>query len=311
MHKTTDGFTLVELLVVITIIGILIALLLPAVQSAREAARSLQCRNNLKQIGLAFHSYHNSARIFPPAFLTATNATVGSDKRERTWGWGAFVLPYIEQQPLYDAIGVAGGGLIPLPTATNGLQATIPTYICPSDQFEPTGTMFHANYNYGKSNYIMSESISYGAGNNPAELSRMEDVTDGLSNTMLVGERDVKDQVGAIWPGFSHTCAAANFRCVWPINTRLQRDSSGNLVYKLGVDQCRRHSLTSQHRGVVNVAFCDGSVHSISENIETVVGGSCGDSASNVVLSRFPTNDATYQKLFNRKDGLIISAGSW
>ncbi|MDZ7619309.1 MAG: DUF1559 domain-containing protein, partial [Patescibacteria group bacterium] len=284
-----------ELLVVITIIGILIALLLPAVQAAREAARSLQCKNNLKQIGLAFHSYHQSLRTFPPAFIP-----IGSD-RERGWGWGSFILPYIEQQPLYDSIGVANGGKMPVPTADNGLQATIAAYICPSDQFSPTGTLF--NHAYGKSNYTISEGISYST----SPMTRIEDIRDGTSNTMLVGERDAVDQVAAIWPGFSHTSAAVNFRCTWPIGTRLQRDSSGELVYKLGVDLCRRHALTSVHPGGVNVVFCDGSVRFLSANIENILGSNCGDAASDLVKSRFPTNDYTYQKLFNRQDGLVIS----
>ncbi|MDY0171146.1 MAG: DUF1559 domain-containing protein, partial [Thermoguttaceae bacterium] len=275
-------------------IGILIALLLPAVQAAREAARSLQCKNNLKQLGLAMHSYHQALGTFPPAFIP-----IGSD-RERGWGWGSLILPYIEQQALYDSIGVAKGGRMPLPTADNGLQATLATYICPSDQFGKTGTLF--NQQYGKSNYVLSEGISYST----SPMTRIDDIRDGTSNTMLIGERDVYDQVGAIWPGFSHTSAAVNFRCTWPIATRLQRDSSGNLIYKLGVDLCRRHALTSQHPGGVNVVFCDGAVRLLSENIENVLGGNCGDSASDLVKSRFPTNDYTYQKLFNRQDGLVI-----
>ncbi|MDY0171170.1 MAG: DUF1559 domain-containing protein [Thermoguttaceae bacterium] len=298
MYRKGNAFTLVELLVVITIIGILIALLLPAVQAAREAARSLQCKNNLKQIGLAMHSYHEALRTFPPSSINPPGVTaVGG--RERGWGWGALILPFIEQQSLHDAINVAGGGQMPVPTADNGLQTAIASYLCPSDQPSRVGKLF--GHEYGKSNYTMSAGIAY---NNRDNMSTIDDIRDGTSNTLLIGERDVYEQAGAVWPGFSATSASVNFRCTWPIATRLERDSSGNLVYKLGVDQCRRHSLTSQHPGGVNVVFCDGSVRLLSENIENMFGGNCGNSP---VHARFPTNDFTYQKLFNRQDGRVIN----
>jgi prepilin-type N-terminal cleavage/methylation domain-containing protein len=94
------GFTLIELLVVIFVIGLLVALLLPAVQSARETARRAQCANNLKQIGLAVHGYHGVWQSFPPAYLTqhATGLELGTG-----WAWGTLVQPYLEQRPLYNA----------------------------------------------------------------------------------------------------------------------------------------------------------------------------------------------------------------
>ncbi len=293
MGRRSQGFTLVELLVVIAIIGILIALLLPAVQSAREAARRMQCSNNLKQIGLAFHGYHSALGTFPPGFIPING------NRERTWGWSTFILPYLEQRPLYDQLDPRGGQM-PTPTSDNGLQTTIAGYLCPSDRGTTTGELF--NHPYGKSNYVISEGVGYGTDT----MSTIASIRDGTSNTMLVGERDTVDQVGGIWPGFSHSSASLNFRSTWPIGTRLARDSSGNLIYQLGVDPCRRHALTSQHPGGVNVVFCDGSVHFLSETIESALGGNCGDAASDVVKSRYPTNDYTYQKLFNRQDGLVV-----
>ena len=97
------AFTLVELLVVIAIIGILIALLLPAVQAAREAARRSQCTNNLKQIGLALHNYHDTHKSFPTGMVTFWPDPPGSHVTdEPVWGWAALVLPFIEQKPLHD-----------------------------------------------------------------------------------------------------------------------------------------------------------------------------------------------------------------
>src|SRR5262249_29996075 len=109
------GFTLIELLVVIAIIAVLISLLLPAVQSARQAARRAQCTNNLKEIGLALHNYHQALDVFPPGYVSTVDRTVLSacdmDQEDQHgvdlgtgWAWGAMILPYLEQQPLYNSI---------------------------------------------------------------------------------------------------------------------------------------------------------------------------------------------------------------
>src|SRR4051794_13375164 len=109
--RLARGFTLIELLVVISIIGVLIGLLLPAVQSAREAARRMQCTNNLKQIGLALHNYHDTYDVFPPGGITAFRGSgvVTSQVWNSTWNanmlsWRALTLPYLEQNPLYNSL---------------------------------------------------------------------------------------------------------------------------------------------------------------------------------------------------------------
>ncbi len=104
LHSTKPtGFTLVELLVVIAVIAILISLLLPAVQSAREAARRTQCRNNLKQIGVALHNYHDVLRLFPPGYVAGS---ADSTSTSPGWGWGAMLLPYLEQSGAQSASSI-------------------------------------------------------------------------------------------------------------------------------------------------------------------------------------------------------------
>src|SRR5262245_18698038 len=98
------GFTLIELLVVIAIMAVLIGLLVPAVQKVREAAARVKCKNNLKQIGLALHNYHDSAGSFPPGYVSAVGPNGPDDDRGPGWGWAALILPYVEQDNLYRQI---------------------------------------------------------------------------------------------------------------------------------------------------------------------------------------------------------------
>src|SRR5688572_27645245 len=104
--RLSRGFTLVELLVVIAIIGILVALLLPAVQAAREAARRMQCGNNLKQIGISIHNYHDTYKSFPSGWICPSVATGAMAVDQESWGWSSLILPFMEQQALHDQLGV-------------------------------------------------------------------------------------------------------------------------------------------------------------------------------------------------------------
>ena len=143
MPRRVRGFTLIELLVVIAIIAILIALLLPAVQQAREAARRSTCKNNLKQFGIALHNYHDIYNYFPGAMVSAgpiTNAygsgTYGTEGTHALWGWGAAILPQMEQTPLFQKMGVNSSTLhnaAANATTLAAMQNTFPAYRCPSD----------------------------------------------------------------------------------------------------------------------------------------------------------------------------------
>lgn len=187
MNRKT-GFTLVELLVVIAIIGILVGLLLPAVQAAREAARRMQCSNNLKQLGLALHNYHDAYRKFPRGTYTAQIGGCGGVPNHEAHGNSplTMILPFMEQTPLYNSWDFTRG--YPCNLAKT-FQAKIPTFLCPSDlplPFESCPT-----------NYCLSTGPNVGWTADPTEavgiihirVSRsLANVTDGTSNTILAAE---------------------------------------------------------------------------------------------------------------------------
>jgi prepilin-type N-terminal cleavage/methylation domain-containing protein/prepilin-type processing-associated H-X9-DG protein len=227
-HESRRGFTLIELLVVISIIGVLIALLLPAVQSARETARRAQCVNNLKQIGLALHSYESTVGSFPIS-TTAAGVGPGGVCLNGLFSWHAFVLPYLEQRPAYDAInfhvGMAGNCADPSlyynatinrghPNAT-AAAATLSVFLCPSDSFQPNQVMGSSQpspQNYaGNAGWTPDASGMTGFSMqrlgrhngfiglvNPVRpvdwhvgAVRIADITDGTSNTAAVAERRI------------------------------------------------------------------------------------------------------------------------
>ncbi len=205
------GFTLIELLVVIAIIAILIALLLPAVQQAREAARRSQCKNNLKQLGLAMHNYHDTHRVFPPAAALPSGVTVDR------YAWSVFLLPFADQAPLYNAIA-PNGSAVPSATAnSNRLRTVLSVYKCPSDVGSPINPNFS---NYGSSNYPVSWQMC-----SDNSRTKMRDVTDGTSNTVLIGESDQSNgtkpikSMGGIWAAKKATAGSIGFEARQRIGT--------------------------------------------------------------------------------------------
>jgi prepilin-type N-terminal cleavage/methylation domain-containing protein/prepilin-type processing-associated H-X9-DG protein len=234
VRRRPSGFTLIELLVVIAIIAVLIALLVPAVQKVREAAARTQCNNNLKQLGIALHSFHDTYKKFP----------VGeADNDNMNWGWMVYILPYIEQQPLYNALTNDTANCYITPTSKMGLanvtpgnidtigghnvNATagggaatkvIPMFICPSDTWPNTTS----TGGYAKTNYVANlgnfatidcgTAAAAGSTRNGILImansdfdtftTNMAQITDGTSNTVFLGEATASANVGITSNGF-------------------------------------------------------------------------------------------------------------
>jgi prepilin-type N-terminal cleavage/methylation domain-containing protein len=290
------GFTLVELLVVIAIIGILVALLLPAIQAARESARRSQCQNNIKQLALALRLRHDAHGSFPMGTVwTNRNAYYDSPRS----GWSHLIYPYLEEQAAYDLLPKSASSQSWMPwwdpvsqSANSPTSVTIPTWLCPSDgdgalrNVQPWGTFSLGNYHAffgglnlggavaGKRLELGPMGINFGA--------QLKDITDGSSKTMLLGEYlrsrgGPMDQRGMIWgdqPAYGS------------IYTQLSPNSgSPDLIYQGWCENQPNANLPciqgdtgpnntaasrSSHPGGVYVAMADSSVRLVSENVDLV-----------------------------------------
>jgi prepilin-type N-terminal cleavage/methylation domain-containing protein/prepilin-type processing-associated H-X9-DG protein len=204
--RRRSGFTLIELLVVIAIIAILIALLLPAVQQAREAARRTQCKNNLKQIGLALHNYHDVFTRFPNAIMSWTTPYPNGCATwvfSRGYSWRVSILPQIEQSALYNSIDLMNTGHIacvggfPANSPTAIARATLlPAFICPTDSTDNANAAFKGT-NYAGAVRARADQSHGDLANDDATIdlgaitrsgTTMRDFKDGTSNTIMVGE---------------------------------------------------------------------------------------------------------------------------
>jgi prepilin-type N-terminal cleavage/methylation domain-containing protein/prepilin-type processing-associated H-X9-DG protein len=198
------AFTLVEVLVVIAIIGLLVALLLPAIQSSREASRRLQCTNNLKQIGLALLNYESSHKVFPPGYVSQFDAS-GTDTGPG-WGWAAMILPQMDESPIHNVIHFD----LPIEHPMNGVRvAVINTYLCPSEDFRHVWQAKRTDGSpiceVAESNYVAMFGTTEPGVDGDGMFFRnskikISDITDGTSKTIAAGERT--HQLGrATWVG--------------------------------------------------------------------------------------------------------------
>ena len=311
--KRTDrgiqrGFTLVELLVVIAIIGVLVALLLPAIQAAREAARRNTCTNRLKQQGLALLNYHNEAGEFPLGVAGGIDANNFPGPKDDGYGWAVALLPHLEQTALFNLINPdwlpaafsrgssSPGGMIP------GGDTELEVFRCPSsgltshavsqDKFKfgdgyatndykacvgvgDMGMFFkrYDGWNAGKREY------STGDPNRDKYIQgfrnvRIRDVTDGLSNTIALGESSyfINSQNWPIWMGAPGSDEAALFKTDdrAPINALLP-NSLEVFFQGVGGDGIDDDCAFSWHIGGAYFAFGDGSVHWLDQNIAVEV----------------------------------------
>jgi prepilin-type N-terminal cleavage/methylation domain-containing protein/prepilin-type processing-associated H-X9-DG protein len=286
------GFTLIELLVVIAIIAVLIALLLPAVQSAREAARRIQCTNNMKQLALGQHNYHSSNNVF----TTSQNYAMDSTNQLPIYassGWRVTMLPYIEQQNLWNAYNA--NVLVWDPENLNTIiDVSVAAYHCPSDpvvdqridvgpQFAPGDVYMHYASYAGNNgvwfNYTRPASLSAwpamqtGAAGTLGVVFQLSNVginsiTDGTSNTFLLmewayGKLGTSDQACWHW-WVAYKPGDATAATMYPVNPEGKCTNSGTAV-----DDAYVLAAGSFHPGGANFAMCDGSVRFIKDSINT------------------------------------------
>ena len=292
-----SGFTLVELLVVIAIIGILVALLLPAVQSAREAARRMQCQNNLKQIGLALHNYHTAHKSFP----VGMKDRIQEDFTRQCWMH--YLLPYVEAQNLYDRfkphMDVGQTALL-----WPGRETVVSTFMCPSDSANPKTTNGNTNQGFF-GNYVLcwgsQEMGQAGTGTKmdglfyPQSKTRIADIRDGTSNTVMGAELIIVpnangDTSACASGGYDYRGAYFNamhggalFTTLNPPNTtvpdhlwnRCSNHQPGAAAPTAPCSGCgtsyTQVHARSYHAGGIDLLLADGSVRFLTESVDRVV----------------------------------------
>ncbi len=328
-----SGFTLVELLVVIAIIGILVSLLLPAIQSAREAARRTQCNNNLKQIGVALHDYLTWSQRFPPGYQSTVGPNevpgVQAEDLGPGWGWATLILPYLEQMDLYKQIDLTKD--LADPANATARTTVLSAYLCPDDNASPlfqvdklgdtkpyTSPLLDSNGNpvqVARSNYVgmfgnPEITLDPGYLSDPTQYPeyalthrgvfyrnyavRAEDVTDGLSNTIFVGERSsnlaYSTWTGSVTGGQVPPNGPDPFN--WPpegapvLTLGHTGDASDVPPHTPNSPVAHVDDFWSFHPAGANFLFGDGSVHMISNGISPSVWWALGTRAGGEIIDQ-------------------------
>jgi prepilin-type N-terminal cleavage/methylation domain-containing protein/prepilin-type processing-associated H-X9-DG protein len=270
------GFTLIELLVVIAIIGTLIGLLLPAVQKVREAASRIQCGNNLHQMGVAFHSHHDTFGYFPsggwywwtpPNYINGVPA-IGAPQQA---GWAFQILPFLEA----DNTWKGGNATTDLDRILIAVGTTNKVFFCPSRRLPQTVTVSfpeylggrpvtHALCDYAAANFNKTASSQTGVVRQFYPV-QMADITDGTSSTLMVSEK----RMNLRFMGRPQESDAVGYTCGWDLDTARTTDRVPRQDYSGDSDKSKRFG--SSHTGVFNAVFADGSVRRIRYAIDPLV----------------------------------------
>ncbi|NLX94551.1 MAG: DUF1559 domain-containing protein [Rhodopirellula sp.] len=279
------GFTLVELLVVIAIIGVLIALSLPAVQAAREAARRSQCTNNLKQIGVAFHNYLDTFRVFPPSDTSGfrSDEFLGNPQTRHIHSWRSMILPFVEQQPLYDSMNFNASAF---DTSNLPAAARMPAgYRCPS--YSGPEYSRHNDYTRYSPQCAIANYVAMGASDvghiwasssgyrpdgavYPQSKTRPADVTDGLTQTVFATE--TREEEHMVWvDGRTSAVVASPYDEFNPPSYVLSRLGLNYTPFFDYFNPTVRWGPSSQHSGGALHMMGDGSVHFLSETMQATV----------------------------------------
>jgi prepilin-type N-terminal cleavage/methylation domain-containing protein len=264
--STQRAFTLVELLVVIAIIGVLVALLLPAVQFARESARRTKCSNNLKQIVLGIHNYESTYGCFPSAY-EAPNLDPG-------WGWGTKILPFVEQQNMYESLRselvLFGAGVVPPPPPampTPETESKLVLFRCPTDPSPDKNPerLFHGTSNYRavvgpEPPTLFYVDHDFGGCMFQNSRMRMSRITDGTSNTIVIGECILDEKTGkraALWAGMTGVRNGS----IWISDVMWSVDN-----VSANINGPAPQAFSSRHPGGAFFAFGDGAVRFFKEH---------------------------------------------
>ena len=300
--RSPRGFTLVELLVVIAIIGVLIALLLPAVQQAREAARRLQCRNNIKQLGLALHNYHDTFLVFPSGNLTTDTQyppRSANDPEGTMAPWTVLVLPYLEQDNLHNQFDFESPftSHISQTTPNATIQRTPnKAFQCPSfprngnEELKNNyfGVMGGVDVNNTPPRWELSGSVNYRVFDNGVLFQNSKisfrDITDGTTNTFMIGESvDQKTAYGSGSPthhGWAQGARTHNGSNGY-LNNVAATENPINRAADLLAAGWHDHAVWqstfgSQHPGGAQFLYADGSVPWVSETMNLPIYQQCG-----------------------------------